>query len=263
MALEALTPYVAAQTVFGVVMGVVLLAVARMTLREYERSRFPTPARMFAMWWGCLGAAWLAWALDTLLVTSGARGAAAAVFDYALIVLYFALILMAFASLFYYLLFIYIGSARLAWTVWVIYGAATAALTALLLTASPPWNFEVSGLYAPRLFGEYTAWANALRVILLLPIMVAAVALFALVRKSPERRQRYRVLLIASSLTFYLVMPLFFGSNPGIEPTSAAAWAREAANKAGLLVAVSAVILAYRPPGWLSRRLGIAEEGGR
>lgn len=250
-----LTGYVAAQTALGAAIAIALLVVARMTVRQTASSRFPTAARMFSLWWAGLGLAWLAWAADTLLVHLAEDGRGAALLDYGLIIAYFMLVIMAFASLFYYLLFLYVGSARLSWTVWTIYGVLTLLLLALLLVASPPTEFHLSGLYATTLFGEYSALADVLRAILLVPVIVAALALFWVSRRVADPLQRYRVLLVSSALAFYLLMPLFFGSNPGVEPETAAGWAREILNKAGLFAAVGAALMAYHPPAWVRRRI--------
>lgn len=249
-----LTSYLLAQVAFGLVIGLVLLGAGRMVLRRGRESRYLTAIRMFAAWWAGLGAAWLVWAADTLLVHSGASSAAAAATDYALVVLYFGVILLAFACLFYYLLFLYVGNERLSWAVWVVYGGLTLVLLGLLFVASPPSAYQVSGLYADTLFGPYTTFANSLRVILVLPVLVAALALSSLARRATDPAHRYRVRLISASLAFYLVMPLVFGSNPGVQPVDATGWTREVLNKVGLLVAIVAALLAYHPPAWVRRR---------
>lgn len=266
MASPTLDTYLGVQVTIGVILAGALAFVARLTVEQHRATQFPAPARMFALWWAALGAAWLTWALDTLLVSSGADGRGAALLDYGLIVLYFGFILMAFASLFYYLLFLYVGSKRLSATVWWTYGAVTVGLVALLVAASPPASFEVSGLYAD-LFGGYTTFANVLRLALLLPVILAALALLWVPRSLPTGPQRRRARYLSASLVFYLLMPLLFGSNPGVEPDTTMEWFREAMNKLGLLVAIVAAVLAYRAPtpakASAARSAGVGKEAAR
>lgn len=257
----AYTAYLSTQLAIGVVLGGGLLGLSRFLRAEHRDSRFPAASRMFETWWALLGAAWWAWAIDTLIAASGATGSVAALVDYALIATYFALILLAFASLFHFLLFLYAGSRRLAWIVWTLYGGIAFALTILLLVANPPTRFAVTGLYGETLWGEYSGFANVLRVLLLLPVTLAALGLFFVVPRIPEARQKYRVLMLAASLALYLLMPLAFGSNPGVEPATGSQWVREVLNKAGLLAAIIAAFVAYRPPAWVQRRL--ESPGGR
>lgn len=253
MAITALTAYLTAQIAFGFTLAVALLLVARMTWRARRAGRFRPAARMFAAWWASLGGAWLVWALDTWIVAAAPASSAVAVLDFVLIAAYMALILVAFGSLFYYLLFLYAGDLRVARAAWVIYGMVAVALVGLLLVGRPPSD-AVTGLYADALFGPLTPIAQGLQVLLLLPVLLASLALFLMIRRAPDAPSRYRVLLISTSLAFYLVMPLLFGSNPGVEPTTAVEWTREVLNKAGLIVALAAAVLAYHPPRRLRRR---------
>jgi hypothetical protein len=256
-----LSPYLVAQIAFGFALGVLLFWLAAFLDRERGPSRFATASHMFTRWWRGLGAGWLLWAADTLLVHSVGPGRAWALLDYLLVMGYILVILMAFASLFYYLLFLYVGSERLAWVAWGLYGAITVGILVVMLLARPPTALDAAtGLYAPALWGDYTSVVQLLQAALLVPVIVASVALFTLVARVSDPLRRYRVLLLSSSLTIYLVMPLLFGSNPGVEPTDAAQWAREILNKAGLLVAVGAAVLAYRPPQWVAKRYGFQAE---
>jgi len=252
--MATLTGYLIGQVIFAFVIALALAGVARLSRRQYEGSRFPTAARMFSIWWAGLGAAWVTWAIDTLVVhtANSPRGLSAGL-DYVLVAIYFTLIIVSFGSLFYYLLFVYVGSARLSWTVWVIYGGLAIALALLLLTANPPGDYQVTGLYG-SLYGDYQQVAGILQAILLLPVIGAAVGLFFVARRASDPGQRYRVLLISSALTFYLILPLVFGSNPGVEPSDARGWIRELVNKIALLTAVAAMWLAYHPPAWVVRR---------
>jgi uncharacterized membrane protein len=260
--LTAFTPYLSTQIAFGVLIGVVLLLVSRMTLRRQAHSQFPTAGRMFAVWWGSLGVAWWVWAGDTLLVGSGASGSVAGLIDYMLVAAYFVFIFVAFASLFYYLLFLFVGSPRLSWAVWLLYGAIAVVLAGLLALADPAWDGHVTGLNGDAIFGAYTNVADVLGVVFIVPVIIAALSLFFVVRRAEDHAQRYRILLLSTSLAFYLLMPLFFDSNPGIQPDGTAAWVREILNKVGLLAAVAAVVLAYRPPAWVAKRIGARTQKG-
>lgn len=246
--------YVAVQLALGVLLGLALFVVARLVGRGASGPRFVAARRMFALWWTGLGAAWLVWAADTVLFQQGLAGEPWAALDWLLVVVYFLLVIMAFGSLFYYLLVLYTDRPRLAWSVWAIYGAATVALLVLLTLANPPWDEHVEGLFATTLFGPYATLANALRALLLVPPILASLGLFALYRRLEPSLQRYRLLLVSTSLAFYLLMPLVFGSNPGVQPVDATGWTREVLNKVGLLVAIVAALLAYHPPAWVRRR---------
>lgn len=246
----------AAQALFGLIFALALTAAGELVRRRRGGARFGRPVRMFVLWWWGLGAAWATWATDALLVqVARGAGGVAAVIDFVLILAYFLIILMAFASLFYYLLFLYFGHEALASVVWGIYGVLALVVIGLFIAVNPVATFTVTGVNE-AVFGEYQALADGLRIGLLLPVVLASLALFFMTRRVADAGQRYRLLLLSISLFAYLLMPLLFPSNPGLAPTSTWEWTREALNKGGLVVAVTAVFLAYKPPAWTGRFRG-------
>lgn len=255
--------YLVAQTFAAVVLAVALTSAALVVRRRRLQERQPRPARWFAAWWLLLGAAWATWAVDTWLVDAarGSGGALAAI-DLALSSIYFLLILMAFASLFGYLLYLYTGREGIAWISLAVYGVLALALIGMLVLSHPAGTSVVTGIDAAR-FGPYQAAADAVRVALLLPAVLAALALVLVPRRIEDPVVRHRVLLVSASLFLYLLMPLLLPSNPGVRPADAAGWAREAANKLALVLSLLALFRAYRPVPRIAEVLARAESQAR
>lgn len=240
-------PFIAAQIAAGLALAAALAVGAAIVHRRRLEERQPPAARLFSLWWSGLAAAWAVWAVDTWIVGTARGGhGAAAVADYLLILLYFLVILGAFGSLFAYLLFLYTGRGGVSLAAWIVYGALTLALVALYVLVNPIASHPVTGIN-DAVFGRYQTTADVLRVLLLLPVLAASLALFLVARKIDEPVARRRVFLLSFSLFLYLLMPLLFPSNPGIAPVDATGWVREVLNKATLLLAIVTLFLAYRP----------------
>jgi hypothetical protein len=247
-----------AQLLFIGLEGIAFIVAGVIVNKKKVANEYSMPVKMFSLWWTALGTSCLVWVLDTILINEFPEATGfPAVLDYVLILAYFVLILIAFASLFYYLLFLYFGSEKLSKLVWGIYGGVAVVLMIIFGLANNPATFHVTGLFE-KIYGPYQAVADLLQMVLLLPVIIASVALFTVYRRMSEPTQKYRILMLSTSLTFYLIMPLFFPSNPGVVPQTTAALVIEIMNKVGAFIAVTALYMTYYPPKWIRSKYGVS-----
>lgn len=239
--------YLVLQAGIGLLLAAALAAGGILVERRRREERQDAATRWFVLWWLGLAAAWATWSLDALLANaSRGAGGAAAYADYALILLYFALILLSFGSLCAYLLYLYTGRRGVMPLAAAAYGILTLVVLGLFVLVNHPSTFVVTSI-TDALFGQYQSLADGLRIALLAPVVLLALALYLVYPRMREPVKRRRVLLVSTSLFLYLLMPLLFPSNPGVAPADGGSWAREIANKAGLGLALAALLVAYRP----------------
>lgn len=111
------------------------------------------------------------------------------------------------------------------------------------------WRTDLHyALDAPPAFTAITA------VGLLVPPLIASVALIASSRRSKDPSRRFRGVLVGSALVAWWVVAFAAGAQPDAEPL-------QTINRFLGLVAAFAILAAYDPPLWARRRWGITGFG--
>lgn len=204
--------------------------------------------RAFGLWWGGLALLSIVSALQNGLWLAGVREPSVYIaFTYLTIGPLCATVW----GLFYYLAYLFSGSSRIRWWSAGFYGAVYVIFIALISLSDPSGvsagAWDVSVEYA----AEVPAFAALLVLVLLvLPVLGGAVAYGSLFLRVKEPLQRYRIAVVSLSLALWFAGPI--GAQlMGIAQSEG--WAI-ASRFIGLLAA-TAILLAYRPPANIARRL--------
>ena len=204
----------------------------------------------FRLWWVCLA----------LYTASGGAGALMAAGDFERVGIFLFLSLLGFfslcigfASLAYYLLYIYTGGHRAALLVFVFYAAICVVLAVLATGASPTGIEErrwAAGLSSTGGGNALSMWVFT--VLLIFPIIGGAVAYLLVGFKVPDRTTKYRIRMVAWSLIVWFTLPLLF--------LAAGQFLTDTWDITALILALLAglaIIVAYKPPAWARRRWSI------
>ncbi len=237
-------------------MATVYMLVANTVLRRRPQGPGRGAATAFALWWWCLAALSLG-ALVDFGIRHTVGWSLAGLLGYTQLVLLD--ITIALAALMYYLIYLYTGRPG-AWKPIAVAYAIYFGAILYYIAAADPVGVEASALgsqleYANDLSG--TTFARMLGLLLILPIMIAAVAYFSLFFKAPERSQRFRIAMVAGALFVWFGSSLIVGQFTDYGETHS--W-----RLISPLIALTAswiIFVAFSPPNWLQRRFGIQGYG--
>lgn len=220
--------------------------------RQWSDPAVSHARRFFAAWWYGIGAN---------KAMAGAYGLAAAVGLLSndayetLLILNFIVLAVSLGCLLYYLLFLLSGRRGWMLPVFTFYVAFFFLLTYNVLRQGLV-GFEISGW---RLNPHYedpspSPLGIIVLAILLLPQVIGALAYFTLFFRIDDRRLRFRIALVSWSIIAW-TLSLAFVTLPGL---AARTPFQISSRLVGVLAAVACVV-AYAPPAWLRRRLGLPD----
>ncbi len=209
-----------------------------------------TANRLFALWWAALGALTLLGGAQSILASFGVRHLA---IHAALTLSTIALVVVALYGLLSYLLYIYSGNPRMFIGLAIAHAAILAFYVGLIIWMTPvavttsTWRVDITYLRtAPPLV---TGLASAL---LFIPALAGASLYGTLAFRAKEPTVRFRIVVVSTAFIFW------FGAS-GIATLTG--WTNEEAwpiiARAIALVATGLVILAYRPPPAIRKRLHV------
>ncbi|MFA5944094.1 MAG: hypothetical protein WC876_06480 [Candidatus Thermoplasmatota archaeon] len=219
--------------------------------------------RMFQAWW--FGLAGLS-AFTPLVAILGLFDADTYGLMLILIQALLIIVFAAIAGLVYYLLYLYTGKRWVIGAVMVYFLVMIVWLEYILLAA------DIDGYGVPPDGGMKTfLTADGERIktdplqglvfglLIAIPPILSAIAFFLLYFKTTMAEQKYRIAMISASLVVWFGSSLV-GTITGLSnnPSTQEAW--RLANGSVALCASAAVYLAYKPPMWIRRRLGIEAE---
>lgn len=230
---------------------------ARLAIRPVSLEAQPA-LQLFATWWFLLAGTQVAIGGSEVLAWSGIESVG---LHAGLSYVNLFLSVFAIHTLLYYLVYVFTGSLHGFRTVTLVYLAYFLAVLYLLTTANPvgiavdPWTVQIetqdpiSGPVAKAIVG-----------VLLVPPLVATGAYLRLYAHVESRTQRYRVLVIGTSIALWLgsFLAVYLA---GADQASIWPLVSKLIGFAGAL----AVLGAYFPPGWVRERgihpLGAGPEG--
>lgn len=158
-------------------------------------------------------------------------------------------------GLLYYLLYLLTGSARVRVPLAIAYAAFYAVLLAFVVWGEPDGYVADGVRLGANFTNPHPAWALRSVVFLLVgPLIVGALGYLSLVRRVRDPVQKYRIWMVAGSVLAWFGSALL-ASEVGL---SDVAWWPIASRLIGLAAAAT-ILLAYRPPSWIQRRLGFDE----
>ncbi len=212
---------------------------------------------LFTVWWWCLAGSTFVTGVLSLFGSFGVANLPLFVTATYVNVL---LICAALWGLLYYLFYLFTGGRRMLVPLTVFYLVYCGFLV-YYITASSPGGVRIgrwstSLLYSSEMTGPLFAVAVGL---LLAPHILAALAYFTLCFRVRDATLRYRIVLVSWGIIIWFASPLVALAS-GKAQTDA--W--QVASKAVGLLATFIVLVAYLPPRWLQRGLGvrsIANEG--
>lgn len=231
--------------------GYVGMRLARTPATADDRSAL----RSFGLWWGGLALLSLLGAMQSILWLAGFREPAIHVaFTYMAV----APLCVTVWGLFYYLAYLFSGSRRIRVWAGLFYGFVYVVFVVLIALSEPigvsAGTWDVTIEYAAEV---PAAAALLLLALLVLPVLGGAVAYGSLFFRVKEPMQRYRIAVVSLALALWFIGPL------GAQVTGVAqseGWAI-ASRIIGFLAAV-AILLAYRPPANIARRLAAKRSAG-
>lgn len=206
--------------------------------------------RAFRTWWYALAASTLSGVLTTLLA---AAGVTSILLHQAISLLNLLALSVALWGLLYYLLYVYTGRQRLALPIGTFYFLFFLSLVALIIYQNPigvelgDWSARIQ--YA-RQAGP--AYITLLLFVLILPPVLASLAMLYLAFRVKDRNQKYRTGLVSLGIFIWFGISLLaslFGLN------ELSAWPL-VSRFIGLAAAV-AILWAYFPPAFIRNRLNI------
>ncbi len=240
MAIEFTTTVVfdlVAQAVVAVLYGFVAWTIAGRKVSDAGR----LPNQSFALWW---------WGLAVLtgagVVRTVGLGFAAPTLPGYMTYLHFVLLLImvAFAGMLYYFLYLWSGRNNL-WVPISLFYFGLYIFFVYYIMLQEPSGFDAEGnlVYANDLSG--TIWGTIISVTWLLPPIIGAGLYLSLVRKVREPLLRFRIALVASSIIVWFLI-VIGGSLTGAA-TEASDWWTYLSRIIAALAAIFTFI-AYRPP---------------
>lgn len=226
------------------------------------RRRIEGPARMaqraFVAWWYALGAGSLLAALRIVLYDA----------DHLPVWLYEAvgqvsllLTLVALWGLLYYLIYLYTGSERVLAPLTVFYALFYVALLLLLLWVGSPERITDNGW---SLQVEPEPDLPSIVVVLFLVFLVgpqigASVAFIRLAFRLEGRTQKYRAGVVGTSILVWFGLTLIVGAVASalkLDLAGNVVW--QVVSRLIGLAAATMILMAYLPPAWIKRRLGVS-----
>ena len=162
-------------------------------------------------------------------------------------------ICLALWGLLYYLIYLFTGNRRLLIPLAVFY-MTYYVLLVYYITASIPGDVNVGRwsatlAYRTPLTGPFF---GLLIVLLLLPQILGGFAYFTLYFRVSDATQKYRILLVSSSIIVWFLSP-FVALAGGLAEQD---WWQFVSRLIGLAAALT-ILMAYLPPRWLKQRYGI------
>lgn len=244
----------AVNALFFLAIAVLFLYVGRIVQARPLEESSTRAGRLFALWW---------YALGTLALVQGSASVfgAAGIDDplpYILIIHVGNLIqVVALWSLLYYVLFVYTGRQGFFWPLAAFYGLVAAGLVYYVQNVLAEQDPSVLiTAWDARLDFDLSRADPILQLLLaalILPQLGALVAYFTIVFGAAGREQRYRVLLISTSLFVWLASSYVASATTSISESFWVVAGRVLAMIAGLMV-----IAAFRPPSsvraWIAGR---------
>lgn len=222
---------------------------SRLWKRHVSESVLPA-WRMLTLWWFALGATGLLAGFASLLAAVGVTDLPAFVFLQHVQALSFC---VAMVGLGYYLLYFVTGRGMLI-PLTVLYSGFFVLLVYVVI-AGDPQALDASGwrpriVFANTLHPAIGLWPSV--ILLLAPQSAFALLYLALWPRVKDRTLRYRIALIASSIALWTIGVAFIARSELSQSVPVQVAAR-------LLVLGSALtmLLAYQPPAWVRRRLGV------
>lgn len=227
--------------------GLAYLTVGWLLMARTAAPENAASLRLFRVWWFSIGTNKLVAVIAGL---GGAYGVIGAPAYLAALHVNFPILALSLGSLMGYLLFLLRGR-TFGVAVGVAYALYYLVLEYNFVAASPTgfavgaWRtYHVSAGASPPLTGALVLAG------LVLPQVVASVALMLHVPRAADRDVRYRLVLVASSILLWTASVLFvawptFDTSPGLQ----------VASRVVGLVGASSALSAYRPPAWVSHRL--------
>lgn len=226
-------------------------AVARMLAARPVEASAVRARRAFSTWWGVLSLLSLYGAFADAVTLAG--GWTLPLLVAATHVLMLA-ILLGLAGLLYYLIYLYTGREG-AWKPILAFYVAFWAFLVYYIEALRPDGIQ-EGVITPQLHYLHDPSASPLAPLLGLllvgPIIAAALGYFTLFFRTREPTQRYRIAVVALSIVLWFSFSLV-GSVTGVNRDLP--WV--IASRAVSLAAAACVYAAYRPPRWVQRRWGV------
>jgi hypothetical protein len=218
-------------------------------------------ARGFQAWWYGLGGISLVAIVFTFVSLTDLVAYLA--FIYLVIIGIF----VALAGLVYYLLYVYTGRRSLwkpvalvylaltVFLVWFIHGFGGVCLYPDEATAGCqlPQNWEAGDDPTFSSFEERPEWVGTLfSVLLVLPPLLAALAYFLLFFQVKETTQKYRVAMVSVGFIFWFGTS-FLSQVLGLNQSETWGYVSSSIG----LVASVIILMAFKPPAWIQKRLGV------
>jgi hypothetical protein len=244
------------QGIFSIVAAGLYAWVARIVLQREVESDARRANEMFAVWWLALG---ILYVLAAALNVPGAFGLRDLAFTVTLVNVILVLLCIALWGLMYYLVYLYTGSTRSFWPLTIGYAVLAVAFLYLIAWADPT-GFDATGQLTTqrKLTG---APGIALGLLISVPIILAALAYGSLYFRVHERAPRYRIGMVAGAFLFQFG---WSAVSTILElqtkyPTSIPLQVLQDAIAVGVPILI---VLAFRPPKAVRKRLGLVESGG-
>lgn len=208
-------------------------------------------AQLFSLWWLALAGAT---AITGLTHLAGALGNTDLALHVTLTSVNLLLICAALWGLLYYLVYLFTGRKGAVVPLSVFYAAYYVSLV-YYVTSSHPAAVELRRWQAALVYEQPLAGPlfTALVLLLVVPQIVGALAYFTLFFRVRDRTQRYRIGVVSWSIVLWFGSALVAAA-AGLGQNDA--W--QVASRAIGLGAALAILMAYEPPGFLKRRLGVA-----
>jgi hypothetical protein len=206
--------------------------------------------KFFVVWWYALASTTMSGAILSLL---GALGIVGLPLFTTFTLINLLATCVALYALMFYLLYLFTGNRRLLGPLTVFY-IAYYALLVYYVQASVPAGVVVERWRATLEYQNPIRGPLFLIVLLLLvlPQIIGSLAYFTLFFRVQTATQKYRILLVSWSILIWF-LSAFLASISGLSQQD---WWQIASRLIGLGAALG-IMLAYQPPSWIKRRLGI------
>lgn len=240
-----------AATALSLATSLLYLHVGNVLRQRHVSKEAALANRMFVLWWMGLGGLGLVGAAESLAYAMGVLP----IWLYqALTAVLLLVLFLALWGLQFYLVYLYTGSTRSFAFLGVFYGLLYFATMALVAYIGAPERLTDDGWSVrtePRVeFG--LGFSLAFILLIVGPQILAAASYARLYRKADDRTQRYRIAMVTSAIL------VWFGSSVVatlLDLGDVMLW-KLASRIIGIL-AVLAILMAYRPPAALRERYGL------
>ncbi|MBI4394154.1 MAG: hypothetical protein HY556_10230 [Euryarchaeota archaeon] len=239
-----------ASAAFAAVAGLVYAYVGWRLSRRRVEGEAGLAAGLFSLWWYALGA--------SSVITAGTTAHAALGGNEVALILaatYLNLLVVCIAlwALLYYIVYIFTGRSSALWALTAFY-LAYFMLLVYYVTASGPAGVQVESWRATLRYETPIdgPLVTILVVLLTFPQILASAAYGTLFFRVTEATQKYRVLLVSTSIIVWF-LSAFLGAASGL---AAQDWWQLLSRSIGLLATLT-ILAAYLPPAWVRRRFGV------